>query len=236
MKRIKDSVDAIIFDMDGTILDTNAVWDDAVLAVIKKNGVSVEKNSPDHFALLIKTGGQSLPIAMTIIKSEFNLATSVDFLVRDVIGTAKEMLESDIKFIQGFQDFHKEIQLIPIPNAIGTNCHPDSLPQLVTNARLDSFFGKHIYTFADAGKPKPHPDLFLYAAKQLGANPERCVVFEDSQFGFDAANAAGMKCVAIKNDHNKDFYEKHTHAGINTYDEAIDELVKLYTDITDSKG
>jgi len=235
MKRIKDSVDAIIFDMDGTILNTDAVWDTAVLRVLWDRNISIELHSPEHTAILIKTIGQSLPVCMVILKSDFNLPDNPEKLVQEVVSNARELLQTEIQFIKGFQDFHKEIQLVPIPSAIGTNCHPDSLPQLVSSAKLDSFFGPHIYSFADAGKPKPHPDLFLFAAKKLYANPERCIVFEDSQFGFDAARAAGMKCIAIKNNHNKDFYEKHTNAGIDTYDEAIAELVKLYTDITDSK-
>jgi HAD superfamily hydrolase (TIGR01509 family) len=52
-------------------------------------------------------------------------------------------------------------------------------------------------TIEDVGRPKPYPDLFLEAAQRLGAPPEKCLVFEDSQIGTQAAQAAGMKSILV---------------------------------------
>ena len=67
---------------------------------------------------------------------------------------------------------------------------------------------------------KPDPALFLHAAEKLNAAPENCVVFEDSIWGFKAANAAHMKCIAIKNNRNQDHHSENTHGAIDSYDEA----------------
>ena len=87
--------------------------------------------------------------------------------------------------------------------------------------KLPSFFGEHLYCIEDVAlKGKPNPDIFLFAAKKLGVPPQECLVFEDSQYGFLAAKAAGMRCIAIKNDINKPWRDI-VHASVDSYDEAV---------------
>lgn len=63
---------------------------------------------------------------------------------------------------------------------------------------LDSFFGNHIYTIADAGgRGKPHPDVFLCAAQKIGQEPRNCIVIEDAPKGIAAAKSAGMQAIGI---------------------------------------
>jgi beta-phosphoglucomutase-like phosphatase (HAD superfamily) len=69
--------------------------------------------------------------------------------------------------------------------------------------------------------------MFLHAAAMLGVNPEECVVFEDSKIGFEAAQKAGMLCIAIKNNHNKDLLHQVAHA-IEHYHDAHQALKDLF--------
>jgi HAD superfamily hydrolase (TIGR01509 family) len=61
-----------------------------------------------------------------------------------------------------------------------------------------------VATFETVPRPKPAPDVFLHAARELGVEPSRCVVLEDAEKGVVAAHAAGMKCVAVPNEHTRD--------------------------------
>jgi beta-phosphoglucomutase-like phosphatase (HAD superfamily) len=67
---------------------------------------------------------------------------------------------------------------------------------VLNEAGLVKYFDA-VSTIDDAPKGKPAPDIFLYAAKKMGAPPRECVVFEDAPFGLRAAKAAGMKTVAV---------------------------------------
>jgi len=85
-----------------------------------------------------------------------------------------------------------------------------------------------MYCVADVNfVPKPDPAIFLHSASQLGVKPEDCVVFEDSIFGFNAAKAAGMKCIGIKNELNLKHLDKVNDA-IENYYQAEDALKKIF--------
>ena len=71
--------------------------------------------------------------------------------------------------------------------------------------------------------------MFLHAAKQLGVKPEECIVFEDSHFGFKAAQSAGMRCIAIKSSTNQDSLHM-AHEAVGNYYEALEALRKLTTE------
>jgi beta-phosphoglucomutase-like phosphatase (HAD superfamily) len=150
---------------------------------------------------------------------------------KQVVMIAKEKFKEEIQFIHGFLDFQKKITDAGIPISIATNCDAVSLESLVKKMEFDKHFGEHIYCVAHVEKPKPHPDLFLLAADKIGADPEKCVVFEDSLWGFKAADAANMKCIAIKNKKNANFFADHTHGHIESYHDAeqvIEDIVRKH--------
>jgi len=92
---------------------------------------------------------------------------------------------------------------------------------------LYKFFGANLYCIEDVGnKAKPKPDIFLHTAKKLNVTPSECIVFEDSLFGFQAARAAGMKCIAIKNSINQNNL-KLVQQAISSYHEAEAALSKI---------
>ncbi|MBM3887195.1 HAD family phosphatase, partial [Candidatus Dependentiae bacterium] len=104
---------------------------------------------------------------------------------------------------------------------------PENLEPLTESMKFHAIFGEHVYGIADVNYiPKPNPTLFLHVAKKLGVKPEECIVFEDSIYGFQAAKAAGMKCIAIKGPNNHHLLE-HANAAIDSYHEAIDALKKV---------
>ena len=225
MNDIKIKVKAIIFDMDGTIIKTDHVWEDVTTKILQKIGVF--EIPAEKQAFYDSLTGMGLRDASTALKREFNLLESVDEIIAQKIAIANSHFVNKVEYIEGFELFHQKLQKNLIPTSIATNAHPINLHEIVKTMKFEQFFGTNIYSMADVNfKAKPDPALFLFTANMLGAKPEECVVFEDSIHGFNAAQAAGMKCIAVKNKKNELLLHKVNHA-IDSYHEAEDALRKI---------
>lgn len=225
MERIKNKIKAVIFDMDGTIIKTEHYWDEATKQILFNRGI--KDFSDEQNKLLISLSGIGLTKSAQILKQEFKLVDCVETLVEESKQTACKLFESGVDFIDGFETFHKKLQLHLIKTSVATNADLKSLNLLNKQMNLSKFFGSNIYSVESIGnKAKPNPDIFLHAAKKLNVEPHECIVFEDSLFGFQAAKAAGMKCIAIKNSINQKNLDLAHHA-IDSYHEAEQALIKL---------
>lgn len=225
MDNIKQQVKAIIFDMDGTIINTEKAWRSANIELLRRKGFSQDQI---HEEFLSSLSGMGLLHAVKAIKTEFKLQESEERLVQEKIVIANNFLNQSIDFIDGFEIFHKKLQSNNIPTSIATNSSLKNFEILIAKMKFDQFFGKNLYCVDHVNnKAKPDPALFLHAANQLGVEPQDCVVFEDSIYGFQASQAAGMKCIAIKSATNKD-HVSHAHHAISSYHEA-EEALKLIT-------
>lgn len=225
MNEIKNKVKAIIFDMDGTIIDTETVWRNVTLDVLNKNGFAQLNDDQEKF--LETLAGMGLTNAVIALKDYFNLSQSVQELTEHKLELASFHLDTQVAFINGFEAFHKKLQDHNIPTSIATNAAREHLSQLVKSMNFEQYFGQNMYCIADVeNKAKPDPAVFLHAAEKLGVAPSECIVFEDSLYGFQAAKAAGMKCIAIKNKLNHHLLD-HVHDSIESYHEAEEVLKKL---------
>jgi beta-phosphoglucomutase-like phosphatase (HAD superfamily) len=224
MDQIKKQVKAIIFDMDGTIIKTEHIWRQVTVDVLAHRGIPL---SPETEAFLKTLSGMGLTNAIIAIKNQYKLTDSIEALETEKILRADTYFKSHVEFIEGFEGFHTKLQEHAIPTSIATNATLENLQGLTQKLDLSRYFGTNLYCAAHVGnKAKPDPALFLHAAKQLGALPSECVVFEDSLYGFQAAQAAGMKCIAIKNELNSSQLDS-VHGSINTYHEAEEILKKI---------
>jgi HAD superfamily hydrolase (TIGR01509 family) len=225
MEKLTTNIKAIIFDMDGTIIQTEAVWKDVTIDILKQNNVT--PTTEDDFRFLESLTGMNLFYSSAALKEKFNIQESVENLMQQAITQANIKMGENIKFIEGFEAFHQELQNFAILTGVATNAEQANLAYIAQKMDFQRFFGSNMYTPAHVNnKPKPDPSLFLHTAEQLGAQPHECLVFEDSLYGFTAAKGAGMKCIAIKNDQNKHLME-HVHDSINNYHEAEELLKKL---------
>lgn len=182
------SVEAVIFDMDGTLVHTEPLHRLAWLSVIESNGHSV---TPEEYALW------------------FTGVTNRD-ICRGLLGLAEDAIEATIAAVDDrFWEIARDDGISPLagvhelleatahlPRAVGTNAERNpALRTLSTAGLLDHF--STIVTSDDVRSGKPAPDIYLEAADRLGVEPAHCLVFEDSRPGLAAAVAAGMRCVAI---------------------------------------
>lgn len=201
-------IKAAIFDMDGTIIDTETIWQKVMSDFLANKGIT--KLTPLQKKAIDDSAGGGLPRAAEIFKQEFNFKESIEVLVQEAANLSLEYIQKyQVNFIKGFPDFHKFLESNAILTGIGTNAGLTTLNLLTKKLDLQSFFGKNIYSMDHVEKKaKPNPALFLHVAKKLNVSPKECLVFEDSIAGFKAAKKAGMTLVAIKNKKNSNILDQ----------------------------
>lgn len=216
---------AIIFDMDGTIIDTEKIWKEATRHVITSKGVTLSPAIEAHLAHELR--GVALNKSCAIIKEMFSLAHEVEDLVKEKRDKADELYALHVKFIAGFEDFHKKVQATNLLYGIATNADDNNIQTTINKLKLNTFFGEHIYGISKVNYiGKPAPDIYLHVAKQLGVNPSECVAIEDTSHGIEAAQKAGMFCIGINSAGNRKALEKANFI-IDHYDEIeLERLLK----------
>ena len=182
---------AFIFDMDGTIVDNMAFHTDSWLAFFARRGKSYEAD-----AFFRETAGaQGREILRARLGPDIPddeiavLAQEKDVLYREMYGPHRRAIE-------GFEHFVTNARATGVKLAVATSAPPKNivftLDELDLRRHFDTVVGA-----ADVKHGKPHPDVFLKAAEQLGIDPADCIVFEDAPMGVEAARRAGMRAVVI---------------------------------------
>src|SRR5579872_7393794 len=208
---------AIIFDMDGTIIDTENIWRQARHDLIEARGITISDALAKE--LEQKTHGIALGQSCTYIKELAQLADDIDVLIQEKSNRACSLYETKVKFMQGFLDFYAQVKAHNLKTGLATNA--DDQTVAVTDKRLNlrQLFGDHIYNITSVNfVGKPNPAIYLHTAAKLGLEPNECLVVEDSPGGIKAAKDAGMFCIGI-NSARKPELLAQADMIINHYDE-----------------
>ncbi len=182
--------EAIIFDMDGLLVDSEIVWYEAEVDFVSaRNAVYTE----DIRKYII---GKRLDEFMVTLKDHYQFEESLDVLVDDLIARMMQIIPDKVKPQPGAREIIDYVQAVGIPHAIAS-----SSPISVINATLESQGWRSLFdvrcTADDEAKGKPAPDVYLTAARRLSIDPKQCLALEDSPNGSRAAIAAGMTCFAV---------------------------------------
>lgn len=207
---------AIIFDLDGTIIDTEIIWDRASRELISKRGIVLDQQTEQE--LFKNIHGLALHKSCLLIKEAAQLPDAIEDLIREKSALAHGLFKNNVRFIAGFTDFHKQLATYNLKSGIATNASAETAQLTDQLLNLSQFFGEHIYNVSHVNfANKPAPDLYLHAAKQLCVDPTTCMAIEDSTHGIAAAKAAGMFCIGINTAHNRqalvqaDYIVDHYH-------------------------
>jgi HAD superfamily hydrolase (TIGR01509 family) len=182
------NIEAVIFDLDGLILDSERPIRDAVIEVVAALGFEM---SDAFYATLIGVPG---PECDAMIRDYFGASFPFDTYFENSNAKIAEALSGGIALKSGVREILTHLEQRATPLGLATSSSRHYVEKQLSANDLAPFF-KAVATRDDVRRGKPHPDLFLKASADLGIAPERCLVLEDSHNGVRAAHAAG--CVPI---------------------------------------
>lgn len=189
-------IDALIFDMDGLLVDTEHLAYGAMESFLAKH--TLERRQEIHDQML----GRRLPEAIAIVKEGYGLPHPIEDLVADYTIMRRDALIGNVKPLPGALEAVQFGIDSGLKVGVASSGIRDQVLLSLTEAGLFDLFPVKV-TGDDVEHGKPAPDLFLKAAAELNVDPAYCVVFEDAPAGIAAAVAAGMHAVAVPNDHSK---------------------------------
>lgn len=193
---LKD-IDAVIFDVDGTMADSMWMWKQIDIEYLGRFGIELP---PD---LQKNIEGMSFRETAHYFKEHFNISDSVEKMMSDWNAMAANKYRYEIPLKEGVLTFFDECRRRGVYLGIVTSNSAELLGYLLKAHNLENYFDV-IITGSDGLKGKPAPDMYLEAAKRLAVSPKKCLVFEDIIPGILAGKSAGMKVCAIDDLYSRD--------------------------------
>lgn len=187
-------IKAVIFDMDGVLLDSQPVHFRADIGVLARCQYSVTQEMVEKYA------GSPNPDRWARYKKDFGMVESIDELINmhcEVLGAIldKERLAP----VSGVEELLRKIKDCDYKTAVASSSSREFVYKVLNLAGLLTYFD-FLVCGEDVTRGKPAPDIFLKAAKKLAVEPSECVIFEDSANGVNAAFAASIKCIGYRNE------------------------------------
>jgi len=209
------NIHAILFDAEGVVIDTEPLWDKSQELLMKELGLVYDRSR-----LKPAMAGKTILEGVMVMKRMYGIGGEASVLADRRARLIGQLFEEDIHWVDGFKDFFEEIKRRGLDYCIATSMERHLMDKVNNKLHVNQLFRDQVYHISDVGhRSKPNPDIFLYAADQLGVSKESCVVIEDSPLGILAAKRANMKCIGLA----------------TTFEEALltkaDVIAKSYTDV-----
>jgi HAD superfamily hydrolase (TIGR01509 family) len=180
---LNENVDLVIFDCDGVLVDSEVISCRAHAATLTRHGYPITADQ-----VLDRFLGVSDREARLTIEAELGRSLPADFEAQ-MKQTALQRYADELRLVPYIAE---TIAAIDLPKCVASSGTPEKIRHGLTCAGLYDVLAPHIFSAVQVKRGKPAPDLFLFAAEQMRARPERCIVIEDSVPGITGALAAGM--------------------------------------------
>lgn len=212
---------AVIFDMDGVIINSEPLHHKAYHKMFKEVNIDVSN------ALYESCTGQSTLNVCKFVKDTFNLNETPETLVAIKRKHYEYIFENDNTFdlIEGVLDLIKDYHANGLTLVLASSASMPSIERIFKRFDLNKYF-KAKLSGADLKASKPHPEIFINAAKASSFNIKECIVIEDSTNGIAAANGANIFCVGFDSEHSKNQDYTNADLKINNFNEIYYNKVK----------
>lgn len=178
----------IIFDCDGTLVDSEYLTNSVISQMAEELGVKITAEEATA-----AFGGKTLDAVIYGMKEMSGKEIPPEWLSKLV----KKVSDSYKKDLIPMEGIKTVLENLTIPVCVASNGLPKHVKGSLTITDLIDYFGNNIFTASDVGIPKPAPDLFLYAAEKMKFRPDECVVIEDSIAGVTAAVNANIEVYGL---------------------------------------
>jgi HAD superfamily hydrolase (TIGR01509 family) len=185
--------DAVVFDLDGVIVDSEQVWDQVrEQYTVEAGGRYSERATRDMMGMSSTEWSTYMAeeLALPGSPEEINVAIVERMLAR--YGEAPPLIGGAVEAVRAIA--------ARVPVAIASSSNPELIEVVLRVSGLDGVVGE-VVSSQEVPRGKPAPDVYLEAARRLGVAPARCTAVEDSHNGIRSAKAAGMRVIAVPNPH-----------------------------------
>jgi 16S rRNA pseudouridine516 synthase len=221
-RNMLDGIEALIFDLDGTLVDSMWIWRDIDIAYLKRYDIALPLDMQQQIE------GMSFTETAHYFKKIFNIPDEVEEIKRVWNSLALDKYRSEVPLKAGVRDFLVYARQQGLKLGIATSNSVELVECIAEVHRLRDFFTV-IKTSCEVEKGKPAPDIFLLVARELGVSPERCLVFEDIVPGIMAGKSAGMKVCAVEDAYSAKTREEKRELA-DYYIHHYDEIERLYAE------
>lgn len=210
---------AVIFDMDGVIINSEPLHYKAYHEMFDEVGINV---SPELYNSL--TGKSTLNVCKQL-KDRFDVLQSPEKMVAIKRRHFDVIFENDKTFdlINGVRTLIQDYYKNGLTLVLGSSASMPNIERIFKRFDLNQYFTAKL-SGAELKASKPHPEIFINAAKATGFCPDECIVIEDATNGIEAAKAAGIFCVAFDSEHSKDQDYSKADLVINDF-----ETIRFYS-------
>ncbi len=201
---------AVIFDMDGVLIDSEPLHLEAANVVLGREGAHLSAADNEEYL------GSNEQVYWTALVERFSLKLSAEHYIRERHGVLVDILKDRLPVAPGVAAFLAELRRRGLPVALASSSERDLIDHVVQEGGLSSYFVA-IASGDEVRQSKPDPEIFLLAASRMGVSPEDCLVFEDSKNGVTAAHRAGMCCVRVVTETTRALSMPHVAAVIESF-------------------
>lgn len=219
----KETPRAVIFDMDGLLFDTEALYFEALALAAKEFGLEAPV---DLFLALIGTSSEA---TRARLGGHFGDCVDMDALWKSASGHFHVLADTRLDLKPGVVDLLDLLDSLALPAAIATSSKPGNVAHHLGAHGLERRF-RAVAAEGSYENSKPHPDPFLKAAELVGADPAFCIALEDSHTGVRSASSAGMMTIMVpdKLEANDEMRGLCVHVAVDLHEVArlIDAAVR----------
>ncbi len=215
-KDIFQHIKAVLFDLDGTLVDSMWLWEDIDREYLSRFDITLPEDLQDMIQ------GMSFSETAVYFKERFLIPHSLEEIKAEWNEMAWKKYAEEVPLKEGVLSFLKELRNRGIAMGIATSNSKELVELVVGKLGVAEYFSS-IRTSCEVAKGKPSPDIYQLVAKDLGAEPAECLVFEDIIAGIMAGKSAGMKVCSV--------YDKKSEGDTKKKQELSDYYIHTFSEL-----